>query len=93
MPRLVLSDKTIIDIEGILRNVSEYTSSLASIVKLEAELSEKFEQIAFLPRGFKLQEDGTRHAFCRRYRIVYEYNEIKDEIIILTVLHSLRKYP
>lgn len=52
---------------------------------------EKIELIGRLPKVFKLQPDGNRHAFCRRYRIIYR--EINTEIHILTIIHSLRKYP
>lgn len=91
MPKLVVTKNAKEDMKGILRSVGEYTGSVTSVAKLRNEFLEKFELIAFLPKGAKEQPDGNRHSFCRRYRIIYR--EIGDEVHILTVMHSLKKYP
>lgn len=91
MPKLVISHRAKQDIKHILENVGEYTGSVRTIEKLRNEFLEKFNQILLLPRSARLLDDGTRQTFCRRYRIIYQ--QIDDEIHILTVVHSLKKYP
>lgn len=91
MPKIVITQRAKEDIKGILRNVGEYSGSETTIVKLRNEFLEKFELISLLPKAAKIQPDGNRHLFCRRYRIVYR--EVGDEIYVLTVVHSLKKYP
>ncbi len=41
----------------------------------------------------RLRDDGSREAFARKYRIVYDFDEIADEVVILSVIHSSRIYP
>ncbi|HGO5815817.1 TPA: type II toxin-antitoxin system RelE/ParE family toxin [Mannheimia haemolytica] len=92
MVRLVISPSAKNDIAQILKNVGEYTGSSVTVSKLRNEFLDKFEHISYFPRSYKLLDDGTRQAFCRRYRIIYKETE-NGEIQIITVIHSLRKYP
>lgn len=75
MSKIIITDNAKADIKAILRSVSEYTGSEVTAVKLRNEFLEKFELIGLLPKSFKLQSDGNRHVFCRRYRIVYKEME------------------
>lgn len=92
MPKkIVITANAKADISSILRSVGEYTGSTISMIKLRDEFLEKFDYISYLPKGAKLLDDGNRQTFCRRYRIIY--HEFDNEVHILTVIHSLRKYP
>lgn len=56
------------------------------------DIYEKINLIGFMPTAIgRLREDGTREAFCRGYRIVYEV--INNNIYINFVIHSRRLYP
>ena len=89
--RLVISAQAKRDFADILYRVGEYTGSELSIAKLANEFSEKLEYLSHFPKSSRMLNDGTRQAFCRRYRIIYL--ETAESVEIITVLHSLRKYP
>lgn len=91
LKKLRISTEAKRDLANIIQSVGEYTGSELSMAKLAAEFKEKFEFIALLPKAAKQLNDGTRQTFCRRYRIIYR--EFGDNIQILAVMHSLRKYP
>ncbi|KAE9527822.1 type II toxin-antitoxin system RelE/ParE family toxin [Testudinibacter aquarius] len=90
---LNFSVRALTELEDILTSVGEYTNSARSVAKLRSLFFEKFDFISEFPKAYKVQSDGSRYAFCQRYRIVYEYNEVENNVFILTVLHSLKKYP
>lgn len=88
---VTLSHKARFHLDEIIANVVEYTGSAISGKRLLEEFYEKFELIGFLPKSNKLLENGTREAFCRSYRIIYE--ELDDEVRILMIMHSRKKFP
>ncbi|MCI5763463.1 MAG: type II toxin-antitoxin system RelE/ParE family toxin [Actinobacillus porcinus] len=79
------------NINAILDSVYQYTSFVSTPQKLMQEFTVAFERIGLLPKGGRLQDDGTRMTFCRHYRIIYK--EFDDKIVIVTVVHSKRRYP
>ncbi|QIW16450.1 plasmid stabilization protein [Pasteurellaceae bacterium RH1A] len=92
MPKtVVLSAKARQNIDEILANVVEYTGAVSSGHKLLKAFYTKFNDIGFLPKAYRQLDDGTRQAFCRSYRIVYQ--EFEKHIEILTVIHSRQQYP
>ncbi|MFA9487961.1 MULTISPECIES: type II toxin-antitoxin system RelE/ParE family toxin [unclassified Mannheimia] len=89
---LRISSRAQNDIEEILASVIEYTGFESSGIRLQDDIYQKFETIAYMPSAAgRLREDGTREAFTRRYRIVY--TELENEVWIITIIHSSRLYP
>lgn len=89
---LRVSTKAQSDIEEIVASVIEYTGFESSGIRLQEDIYQKLEAIAYMPSAVgRLREDGKREAFIRRYRIVYV--ELDDEVWIVTVIHSSRLYP
>lgn len=91
MPKYIVSSQAQLEINEILMSVVEYTGFEASAIALEDDLYTKFDLIAFMPKLGKPREDGTRETFCRGYRIIYQ--QIEDDIYIITIIHSRRLYP
>ncbi|WP_032092098.1 type II toxin-antitoxin system RelE/ParE family toxin [Necropsobacter rosorum] len=89
--KLLISKLAERNIDEILQNVYEFTSSATSSQKLLNDFIKHFELISMLPKSGKLQADKTRITFCRHYRIVYQ--EAGEFLEIITVIHSRRKYP
>ena len=88
---LIISARAKKNLAVIMNNIADYTKSPSSVSKLAKDFSHKFAQIASFPKACPSLSDGTRQTFCRRYRIVYRESEHHIEII--TVVHSLQKYP
>lgn len=92
MPKVIITQKAQNQIDEIIENVVEYTYSIESGLKLFNDLHEKIELIGFMPEAIgRLRDDGTREAFCRGYRIVYEI--VDNCVYINFVIHSRRLYP
>ncbi|OOF47338.1 type II toxin-antitoxin system RelE/ParE family toxin [Rodentibacter trehalosifermentans] len=92
MPKVIITQKAQKHIDEIIENVVEYTHSLESGLKLFNDLNDKISLIGFMPEAIgRLREDGSREAFCRGYRIVYEV--INHHVYIHFVIHSRRIYP
>ncbi|OOF86345.1 type II toxin-antitoxin system RelE/ParE family toxin [Rodentibacter ratti] len=92
MHNVVITQNAQHDIIHIIENVTEFTYSFISGVKLYEDIYAKIDMIAFMPQAIgRLRDDGKREAFCRGYRIVYDI--IDDVIYIQTVIHSRRLYP
>ncbi len=94
MPKLTILPQALQQINEILVNVVEFTGFDVSAIRLSDEIYEKIERITFMPLAIgRLRDDGSREAFARKYRIVYDFDEIADEVVILSVIHSSRIYP
>ncbi|MEE6032831.1 MULTISPECIES: type II toxin-antitoxin system RelE/ParE family toxin [Avibacterium] len=92
MTNIILSDLALNDIDEILASVYEFTGFISTPQKLQQEFNKTFELIAFMPQAIgRMRNDGTREAFCRGYRIVYDI--LGDEVHIKTIIHSRRLYP
>ena len=92
MPKpLIISMKAAKELNEILKNIGEFTGSANSIMKFKTGFQQKFAYISNFPKACRMLEDGTRQAFYQRYRIIYQ--EFDNEILIITVKHSLKKYP
>lgn len=92
MYNVVITQNAQHDIIHIIENVTEFTYSFISGVKLYEDIYAKIDMIAFMPQAIgRLRDDGKREAFCRGYRIVYDI--IEDVIYIQAVIHSRRLYP
>ncbi|OOF35996.1 type II toxin-antitoxin system RelE/ParE family toxin [Rodentibacter heidelbergensis] len=92
MPNVIITQKAQKHIDKIVENVVEYTHSIESGIKLFNDLNDKISLIGFMPEAIgRLREDGSREAFCRGYRIVYEI--INNYVYIHFVIHSRRIYP
>lgn len=90
--QVIISPRALNNIRECVRQVILYTGFETSGIKLQDRIFDKIESIGFMPSGIgRLREDGTREAFIRGYRIVYE--ERDDYILIVTVIHSSRLYP
>ncbi|WP_306291871.1 type II toxin-antitoxin system RelE/ParE family toxin [Rodentibacter trehalosifermentans] len=75
-----------------MQQVIVYTGFEMSGIRLYERIFDKIESIGFMPRAIgRLREDGSREAFIRGYRIVYE--EKDNHIFIVAVVHSSRLYP
>lgn len=80
------------NLEDIFLNVAFYTYSYQSAEKLFDELFGVFELLSLFPTmGIEGNITGTREFYKRGYRIVYEIQH--EQVIILAVLHTKRKYP
>ncbi|MDO4697873.1 MAG: type II toxin-antitoxin system RelE/ParE family toxin [Pasteurellaceae bacterium] len=79
------------NIQEIMQSVASFTGHWTSAAVLLEDLQAKFDLIAFMPKLGKPREDGTRETFCRGYRIIYQ--QIEDDIYIITIIHSRRLYP
>jgi len=94
MPKLTILPQALQQINEILENVVEFTGFDMSGIRLSNEIYEKIERIAFMPLAIgRLREDGSRESFARKYRIVYDFDEQTNEVVILSVIHSSRIYP
>ena len=92
MHKVVVTQEAQNDIDHIVENVTEFTYSFISGMKLYEDLHAKIDMIAFMPAAMgRMRDDGSREAFCRGYRIVY--NIVDDEVHIITIIHSRRLYP
>lgn len=93
MPKsVILSPEAISDIRTCVRQVMMYTGFENSGIKLQEDIFAKIDSIGFMPSAIgRMREDGTREAFARGYRIVYE--ERADHVWIIAVIHSSRIYP
>ncbi|TDF43998.1 type II toxin-antitoxin system RelE/ParE family toxin [Histophilus somni] len=92
MYKVIILPQALNQINEIIENVIEFTGYEASGIRLFEDIYDKIAQIEFMPLAVgRLRDDGTREAFVRRYRIVYEIKE--NQIFILTVIHSCRIYP
>lgn len=94
MAKLIILPQALRQLDEIILNVIEFTGFEITGIKLSDDIYDKIEQIAFMPKAAgRLRQDGAREAFARRYRIVYDFIENKDEVIILAIIHSSRLYP
>lgn len=92
MPKVIVTRTAQLQIDEIVDNIIEYTYSLESGLKFLNDIHEKINLIGFMPMAIgRSREDGTREAFCRGYRIVYEI--IDENVYINFVIHSRRLYP
>lgn len=93
MPKkVVISPKALSNIAECARQTVFYTGFETTGIRLQESIFDKIESIGFMPKAIgRLREDGSREAFVRGYRIVYEE---KDEyVLIVAVIHSSRLYP
>ncbi|MGX2955896.1 type II toxin-antitoxin system RelE/ParE family toxin [Ursidibacter arcticus] len=92
MPKIIITQTAQKHIDEIVSNVIEYTYSIESGIKLMNDIYDKINLIGFMPTAIgRVREDGSREAFCRGYRIVYE---ILDDIIYINfIIHSRRLFP
>lgn len=89
---VILSPNALNNIRECVVQAILYTGFETAGVRLQESIFDKIEAIRFMPKAIgRLREDGTREAFVRGYRIVYE--EKDEHILILTVIHSCRLYP
>lgn len=93
MPKPVLiSPNALININECVRQVMIYTGFEITGVRLQEAIFDKIETIGFMPSAIgRLREDGSREAFVRGYRIVYE--EKDEHVWIIAIIHSRRLYP
>lgn len=93
MPKpVILSPEVVNDIQTCVRQVMIYTGFENSGIRLQEDIFAKIDSIGFMPSAIgRIREDGTREAFVRGYRIVYE--ERADHVWIIAVIHSSRIYP
>ena len=93
MPKpVILSPEVVNDIQTCVRQVMIYTGFENSGIRLQEDIFAKIDSIGFMPSAIgRMREDGTREAFVRGYRIVYE--ERVDHVWIIAVIHSSRIYP
>lgn len=79
-------------LKEIITNVVTFTGHAMSGVRLQEELFERLDLLAYFPEsGKRRPEQNTREIIFRGYRIVYEIQH--NGIAIITVIHSSRLYP
>jgi conserved hypothetical bacteriophage protein len=89
---VIISPEALNDINACVIQSVIYTGFEMTGVRLYEKIFDKIESIGFMPQGIgRLRDDGTREAFIKRYRIVYEEND--EHILIIAVIHSSRLYP
>lgn len=93
MAKITIKPQALRQLEEIVENVIEFTGFEISGIRLQNDILDKVEQIAFMPLSGRAREDGSRETFARRYRIVYDLDKQADEVIILAIIHSSRLYP
>lgn len=93
MAKITIKPQALSQFDEIVKSVIEFTGFETSGIRLQSDIFDKIEQIAFMPLSGRAREDGTRETFVRRYRIVYDYDRQADEVIILAIIHSSRLYP
>lgn len=93
MAKITIKPQALRQLEEIVENVIEFTGFEISGIRLQNDILDKVEQIAFMPLSGRAREDGSRETFTRRYRIVYDFDKQADEVIILAIIHSSRLYP
>ncbi|QHB17871.1 type II toxin-antitoxin system RelE/ParE family toxin [Mannheimia pernigra] len=93
MAKITIKPQALSQFDEIVKSVIEFTGFETSGIRLQSDIFDKIEQIAFMPLSGRVREDGTRETFVRRYRIVYDYDRQADEVIILAIIHSSRLYP
>lgn len=93
MAKLTIKLRALRQLEEIVANVIEFTGFEVSGIRLQNDIFDKIEQIAFMPLSGRIRDDGSRECFTRLYRIVYDFDKQADEVIILAIIHSSRIYP
>ncbi|OOF86866.1 plasmid stabilization system protein [Rodentibacter ratti] len=89
---MIISSEALNDIEECVQQAIIYTGFEMTGIRLHEKIFDKIESIGFMPKAIgRLREDGSREAFIRGYRIVYE--EKDDHILIVAIIHSSRLYP
>lgn len=91
--KIIYSSNAQKDIEDIFVNITEFTSVFSAINVLN-DVKASIELLGFMPQmSVEGYIKGTREIYSRKYRVVYEIDDEKSEIIILTILHTRRLYP
>ena len=91
--KIIYSSDAQKDIEDIFVNITEFTGVFSAINVLN-DVKASIELLGFMPQmGVEGYIIGTREIYPRKYRVVYEIDDEKSEIIILTILHTRRLYP
>lgn len=93
MAKITIKPQALQQLAEIVANVIDFTGFEISGIRLQNDIFDKIEQIAFMPLSGRARDDGTRESFARRYRIVYDFEQQADEVIILAIIHSSRLYP
>lgn len=93
MAKLSIKPQALRQLEEIIAGVIEFTGFEISGIRLQNDIFDKLEQIAFMPLSGRNRDDGSKESFARRYRIVYDFDEQVNEVIILAIIHSSRIYP
>lgn len=93
MAKLTIKPRALRQLEEIVANVIEFTGFEVSGIRLQNDIFDKIEQIAFMPLSGRMRDDSSRESFTRLYRIVYDFDKQADEVIILAIIHSSRIYP
>jgi toxin ParE1/3/4 len=90
--KLVIRDAAAADLEYIYAWVARYSPRAADVIV--ERLLDRMRRL--LDPGMALigrpgREPGTRELVQRPYIIVYEVDEVKQEIVILAVVHGRQK--
>lgn len=93
MAKLTIKPQALRQLEEIIASVIEFTGFEISGIRLQNDIFDKLEQIAFMPLSGRSRDDSSRESFTRRYSIVYDFDEQANEVVVLAIIHSSRIYP
>ena len=80
------------NLSDIVSNVVEFTGHAISGIRLQEEIFERLDLLAYFPESGKVRpEENSREIIFRGYRIVYELNN--SNIVVTAIIHSSRLYP
>lgn len=91
--KIIYTHKSLDNIDDIVVNITAFVGNYCAMNVL-SDIKSSIDLLAYMPfMGVQGDIKGTREIYPRQYRVVYPVNDLKKEIIILTILHTRRLYP
>ncbi|WGE90071.1 type II toxin-antitoxin system RelE/ParE family toxin [Actinobacillus arthritidis] len=91
--KIIYTHKSLDNIDNIVENITAFVGNYSAMNVL-SDIKSSIDLLAYMPMmGVQGYIKGTREIYPRQYRVVYMVNDLKKEIIILTILHTRRLYP
>ena len=90
---ILYTHKSLDNIDDIVANITEFAGTYSAMNVL-SDIKSSIDLLAYMPlMGVQGDIKGTREIYPIQYRVVYMVNDLRKEIIILTILHTRRLYP